>query len=120
MQCCMRWTARLGRSCGTAEIKSRRGITGADFQSQMDAHTSAHTTAISTASELESSGTELRFSVAAICKGVNEVKLLVTGAIYIPLLVRRGGCGNAADGVVAHKSCAKDAFRNTACERPPR
>src|SRR5204863_9820994 len=48
---------------------------------------------------------------------------------YIPLLTKGGGCGinqksrshrRAADGVVAHATCFRNAFRNTACERPPR
>ena len=56
MLCCTHWTGKPARSCGTAEIRSRRGITGADYRSQMDAYTSAHTTAISTASESGSSG----------------------------------------------------------------
>src|SRR5207249_4199112 len=46
-----------------------------------------------------------------------------------PSLPRRGGCGihqksrshrRAADGVVAHTTRFRNAFRNNACERPPR
>src|SRR6266478_539468 len=47
---------------------------------------------------------------------------------YIPLLLRRGGCGInkksrshriAADGVVAHTQMFQNAFRNVTRERPP-
>ncbi len=48
--CCTRWTGRPARSCGRAAMRSRRGITTAEFPSRTAACTSARTTALFIAS----------------------------------------------------------------------
>ena len=54
-RCCMRWTRRPARSCGTAAIRSHRGITGAGSPWPTAGSTSAPSTTPCTASASRSS-----------------------------------------------------------------